>query len=269
MRNTWWLVTLLPLCGCNAISGINDYAVGPATEQDSSAIDSDAAEPADAPADVEGETHDSASDDGGSDGDASMEVAIDSADAPPTQKRVFVTSESYTADLGGLAGADAKCQKLADAAKLGGTYRAWLSDSTTHAKYRLTHATVPYRLVDNTLVALDWTDLTSGSLAHAIDVTEKGGKPSYVSTDTNGCYSPSTGPEPSVFTNTTPAGSRAGNYTCADWTSATGYTVTESGYSMGRAKFADGWWSEGCSQKCCACGSPPAAATGGLYCFEQ
>lgn len=32
--------------------------------------------------------------------------------------RVFVTSDTYTGDLGGLAGADAKCQATADAADL-------------------------------------------------------------------------------------------------------------------------------------------------------
>lgn len=43
---------------------------------------------------------------------------------------MFLTSATWTAGgLGGLAGADAKCQALADAAHLGGTYRAWLSTS--------------------------------------------------------------------------------------------------------------------------------------------
>jgi Protein of unknown function (DUF1554) len=61
---------------------------------------------------------------------------------------VFVTSQGFNGNLGGLAGADTKCQALADTAGLGGTYKAWLSDSTTDARNRLTQATVPYRLVD-------------------------------------------------------------------------------------------------------------------------
>jgi hypothetical protein len=50
-----------------------------------------------------------------------------------------------------------------------------LSDSTTTAASRLTHATGPYVLVDGTVVANGWTGLTSGTLLHAIDLTEKGG----------------------------------------------------------------------------------------------
>src|SRR5437868_4155746 len=40
---------------------------------------------------------------------------------------VFVTSTRYTANLGGLAGADAICQAHATDAGLPGTYRAWIS----------------------------------------------------------------------------------------------------------------------------------------------
>lgn len=45
----------------------------------------------------------------------------------PSGRRVFVTSQSYTGDLGGLAGADQKCQLAATTAGLGGTWRAWLT----------------------------------------------------------------------------------------------------------------------------------------------
>lgn len=89
-------------------------------------------------------------------------------------KTVFITSQVFNGNLGGLAGADAKCQQLATAAGLGGTYKAWLSDSTTDARDRLTHATVPYRLVDGTTVANDFTDLTDGSLDAPINRAENG-----------------------------------------------------------------------------------------------
>src|SRR5690606_15451769 len=39
---------------------------------------------------------------------------------------VFLSSESFTGDLGGLAGADKRCTELAAASALGGSYRAWL-----------------------------------------------------------------------------------------------------------------------------------------------
>ncbi len=48
-------------------------------------------------------------------------------------KRAFVTSTAYNGNLGGLSGADAKCQARADAASLGGTWRAILSTGTIDA----------------------------------------------------------------------------------------------------------------------------------------
>jgi hypothetical protein len=48
-------------------------------------------------------------------------------------KRVFVTSVSYDGNLGGLSGADAKCQARANAAGLGGTWKAIISSYTTES----------------------------------------------------------------------------------------------------------------------------------------
>jgi hypothetical protein len=62
------------------------------------------------------------------------------AGVPPGAKRVFVTSLRYSANLrdeGGQAtgrdSADAICQTLADAASLGGSFRAWLSTTDLDA----------------------------------------------------------------------------------------------------------------------------------------
>jgi len=52
-------------------------------------------------------------------------------------KLVFVTSQSYTGNLGGLAGADTKCNVLATNAGLGGTWVAWLSTSGGSAISRI------------------------------------------------------------------------------------------------------------------------------------
>lgn len=88
-------------------------------------------------------------------------------------KRVFLTSTTYTGNLGGLAGGDAKCQARADAAKLGGTWRAWLSTATTSAADRIPDA--EYRLLDlSTVVATNKADLTDGTIAHNIDRDELG-----------------------------------------------------------------------------------------------
>ncbi len=97
-----------------------------------------------------------------------------SATLSPLSRRVFVTSGKYTGDLGGLARADAECQNKADAAKLGGTWKAWLSDSNTSASLRLNHSDYPYVRIDNVIVANNWADLTDGQLKNTIQVDESG-----------------------------------------------------------------------------------------------
>lgn len=52
--------------------------------------------------------------------------ALMAAGALAQTTRVFVTSTTNTADLGGLAGADATCNSLDSAAGLGGNWVAWL-----------------------------------------------------------------------------------------------------------------------------------------------
>lgn len=89
-------------------------------------------------------------------------------------KKVFLSSATYTGNLGGLVGADTKCQGLANAAGLSGTFRAWLSDATSSAGDRLLHSTNPYVRVDGVPVANSWDDLVDGNLAYPIVVDEYG-----------------------------------------------------------------------------------------------
>lgn len=107
--------------------------------------------------------------------DASLvDAPIDSADAAPVGLRVFVTSTSGNSNFGGVAGGDTICTNLAIAAKLGGTWAAWLSvENGPHASDRVT-STGPWRLVSGEMVALTKAELLSGTLRHAIDHDEKG-----------------------------------------------------------------------------------------------
>ncbi|MCA9635951.1 MAG: DUF4215 domain-containing protein, partial [Myxococcales bacterium] len=82
----------------------------------------------------------------------------------------FLTKELFTGDLGGIAGADAKCQ---EAAKLGGylpwpgekfTYKAWLAAPGCAPADRFPPADRPYRRVDSNEVASSFADLTDGNL---------------------------------------------------------------------------------------------------------
>ncbi len=115
-------------------------------------------------------------------------------------KIVFVSSQLYNGNFGngqrvlGHLNADQKCQDLASAAGLSGSFKAWISgrEGSGHgAADRLAHASEPYVLVNGTKVADDWADLTDGSLDHAIDRTEL---------DTP------VGDQPRVWTNTTTSG---------------------------------------------------------------
>ncbi|AKU95532.1 Tryptophan synthase alpha chain [Labilithrix luteola] len=107
---------------------------------------------------------------------ASGECEAGLCKAPPAKDiLVFLSSASYNGNLGGLAGADAKCQALASAASLPGTYKAFLSDSTTTASSRLSRPGGAYKLVNGTVVAKDAAAFFSSTHASAIVVDENGG----------------------------------------------------------------------------------------------
>jgi hypothetical protein len=162
-------------------------------------------------------------------------------------KVVFVTSAAFpTGNLNGLAGADASCQTLADAAGLAGTFKAWLSTVTFSAAARMTHTTHPYRLVDGTQIASNWSDLTDGTLAAPIDKTESGTTvaPRFVWTDT--------GSDGSGLA-----------YDCLGWTaSSTSYVGT-----VGQTDSTTAPWTDRASYSCD--GSLFPAMVRSLYCVQQ
>ena len=86
---------------------------------------------------------------------------------------VFVTSTDQTTAYGGLAGADSLCQTRAQAAGLGGTYRAWLSTTTASAISRLGSARGWVR-PDGKPVVDTTADLATGKMFYPIRVTELG-----------------------------------------------------------------------------------------------
>jgi len=78
-------------------------------------------------------------------------------------RTVFATSESYTADFGGLEGADAICQALAEEAGLEGTYKAWLSDTLESVDARF-NKLGRFGLVNGAIIADNWHSLTIGGM---------------------------------------------------------------------------------------------------------
>jgi len=90
-------------------------------------------------------------------------------------KRVFVTSESYQGNLGRLAGADAKCQALADQAGLNGTFKAWLSIQGFTPMTRFVHSQAHYmRNVRSTIIARNFSDLVDFDILTPIVNDENG-----------------------------------------------------------------------------------------------
>jgi len=108
----------------------------------------------------------------------------------------------------------------------------------------LTHAKVPYQLLDGTVIANDWNDLTDGALAHSIDVDETATR--------------LTGPA-EAWTGTDPNGAAINFETCADWTNST--SSLPYGY-VGVSDHADYGWTLIFEQFCDH--TDPR-----LYCFEQ
>jgi hypothetical protein len=161
---------------------------------------------------------------------------------------VFVSSGRFTANLGGLSGADAKCQSAATAAGLPGTYQAWLSDYSTGAATRfMTRSATPYRRVDGALVASNWADLTDGTLANAISIDETGAPTSLglVWTNTSASGTPlSTGP----------------TGTCSNWTF--GGAPSPGGGRRGAALATNFTWTDAISEAVCFLQL-------NLYCFQQ
>jgi hypothetical protein len=162
-------------------------------------------------------------------------------------KYVFVTGTGRTtAEMGGVAGADEICQADAIEAGLSGTYKAWIStDGSDDPDARFTKATVPYKLVNGTTVANNWTDLTDGTIAAAINRTALN--------VLNNNYT--------VFTHTDEAGIAVGggnaSFDCTGFAANTPYEQTQTGYSG--ATNADWSWKNWSN-----CHSSYA-----LYCFEQ
>ena len=164
----------------------------------------------------------------------------------PRGNRVFVTKDLYTGNLGGLAGADAKCQASANAANLGGTWKAWLSDSKTSASSRLIHGNAPYRLVNGIVIANNWDDLTDGSLINRIDKDQFGGSIDWP-----------------AWTGTTASGEIHSRGNCNDWTATTAdYTA-----AIGHHFYLDSQWTAYGYTWCRD--SSSFTDREHLYCFEQ
>jgi len=191
--------------------------------------------------------------------------------------RVFITDSTWNGNLGGVAGADAKCQDEADAiAKYsGGTYKAWLGAGSSYPSTTFVHSTTPYKNYEAghgwRTVASDWTGLTTQDLLHPVyytptDQLTDGSALSDVNQQGSAAGTP-------VWYN--PASHVGGN--CGGWTSSAGGGGMSYSHAHGvNTTRLNNWWagvnghSQGtiCNNGCWYCG-PPFASPQRLLCFEQ
>lgn len=164
------------------------------------------------------------------------------------RRRVFVTSGLFNGNLGGLAGADGKCQMAAESGGLDNpkTFKAWLSDAGSGPANRFdTSFTGLYQLPDDTVVVKGgWQDLTDGFLEHAIEQDEK-------KVD---------GVSDVVWSNTKPDGTSAKLPDCMGWTSGSALFNGNTGVSDISVKNS-AWTQDG--------GDVACAYAFRLYCFED
>jgi hypothetical protein len=175
--------------------------------------------------------------------------ANDAASAP---KRLFVTSLKYKGDLKtagliatnggpittGLEGGDGLCQTAAMTAGLGGTWKAYLSDSTTNAYDRIADVG-------------PWT-LVGGAILFANKAALKGAPAGPINRDETGKYIPDISAV--TWTGTNVDGTKATN-NCTDWTSSLSSPSAQLG-----CQYVNTWSS---------CGGSICDNSYALYCFEQ
>ena len=187
----------------------------------------------------------------------------------------FVSSTtSVTGNLGGLAGADATCQRLAGAVGQGGrTWRAYLSverdpangNQPTHAKDRI--GTGPWLNANRIVVATTVAELHSRTGDPSVFVDERGQR-------INGQWTGSPAPvEHDILTGSNADGTVAPGLTCSDWTSASTTIAAQVGHSDGMgpnqstAGALSSWNSAHASQNCAD--TAPRGGAGRIYCFAR
>ncbi len=166
----------------------------------------------------------------------------------------FVTSTAYDGNLGGLAGADAKCAAAATAAKIPGTFISVLSNSTTNARDRIANTANGWIRIDSLPWAQDKTSLFAQGSGGAAVNNYKIYYP--LSMDENGANNPN---GQLARTYTQADGTKNGTtLNCLDWTSSTDPSTTSQ--TMGIISTGSVAWTNG-SGVGAGCALP-----GRLYC---
>ncbi|BCH17641.1 MULTISPECIES: hypothetical protein [unclassified Mesorhizobium] len=193
-------------------------------------------------------------------------AAIGVASSQDATMSFFVTSvgSGKGADLGGLAGADAHCASLAEAAGVAGkTWRAYLSTSDTDARDRIGRG--PWSNAKGVKIADDVASLHSdaNAITKQTALNEKGEM-------VNG-----RGDKPNrhdILTGSKPDGTKIADQTCGDWTLSGAEGAAMTGHhdrtGLDDSAAAKSWNSSHASRG--GCSQEALRSTGGdglFYCF--
>ena len=199
-------------------------------------------------------------------------VGVALAQAPAPNMSFFVTSANpgKGGNLGGLAGADAHCQALAQAVGAGGkTWRAYLSTNTINAKDRIGNG--PWYNAKGQLIAQNVADLHSANnkISGETALTEKGTSPVYLTKNAAGEVQRPEGQQLAhdILTGTNEDGT-ANAATCNNWTDGADATAML-GHAdrLGRNPGVNSWNAIHPSQGCSMEKLTPTGGTGLFYCF--
>lgn len=192
-------------------------------------------------------------------GDAVEGQAACSATCRWVGRLVFISSASYSGMIGGVSGADLKCQTLAQAVGLTNPFkfRAWISAGihspiTRFEQIALTDA--PYILRDGRVVAQDFDELVVMGPRTGVSLTEKGSQLVYKS----------------VWTNTSADGQQFSQANhCSEWTTSSASSSSRLGVNAVEIEAGPEWnswqndrlWTSASTAKC--------YTVAHLYCFED
>jgi Protein of unknown function (DUF1554) len=200
----------------------------------------------------------------------------DSSPSAPTAQPMsfFVTSQtSTTGNIGGLAGADAMCQRLADGVGSKRFWRAYLSverDASNNNKPANARDRIgigPWYNATGALVANNVGELHARTGDASLFVDERGQR-------INGQWVGSPSPvQHDIMTGSNADGTLMSGFTCADWTSSSAADVGQVGHSdgMGPGQSTAGalasWNSAHANQNCAD--TAPRGGAGRIYCFAR
>jgi hypothetical protein len=182
----------------------------------------------------------------------------------------FVTSENpgQGGNLGGLAGADAHCTSLAEAAGIEGkTWRAYLSTSTVDARDRIGDG--PWYNVRGEMIAANVAELHGdNNLTAETAIDENGDTPAYLVMVDGAAQRAGDSLVHDILTGTNEDGT-ANEATCNNWTDGSADAQAMLGHAdrMGRNPGLNSWNAIHASQGCSMETLIPTGGAGMFYCF--